>query len=135
MFVIPTILLKVALIMGIMGACRANEMHAMSIEDFQDLGSAMLVTIPNRTKIGGRQFTITGHFYELCKKYVDLRPNNATSNSFFLNYQKGKCTVQNIGINKFGIMGRQIAIFLNLPNPELYTGNSFRKSSSKVLLY
>lgn len=117
--------------MGIMGACRANEMHNMNIEDIQDLGSTMLVTIPNtKTKIV-RQFTITGQFYYICKKYINLRPAD-TSTSFFLNFQNGKCTVQKIGINKFAAMGKQIATFLNLPQPEMYTSHTFRRSSLLV---
>ena len=63
---------------------------------------------------------------------MNLRPVNCPTSAFFLNYQKGKCTVQKIGKNKFGTMGRQIAKFLELPNPELYSGYSFRKSSAML---
>lgn len=117
-----------------MGACRANELHSMKIEDFEDLGSAALITIPNtKTKII-RKFTVTDRFYLLCKKYIELRPHNVSTNSFFLNLQNGKCTNQKIGVNKFGAMGKQIALFLKLPNPELYTGHSFRRSSATILV-
>ncbi|KAJ3655710.1 hypothetical protein Zmor_014830 [Zophobas morio] len=48
---------KVALIMGIMGACRTQELHSMRIQDIKDLNSAFLVTLPNtKTKIR-RSFT------------------------------------------------------------------------------
>ncbi|CAH0560672.1 unnamed protein product [Brassicogethes aeneus] len=123
---------KVALIMGIMGGCHANELHSMAVEDLQDFGSAMLVSVPNnKTKID-RKFILTGQFYEVCKKYAELRPLHTETSSFFLNYQKGKCTIQNIGINKFGSMGKQIARYLKLPNPEEYTGHSFRRSSATL---
>lgn len=123
-----------ALIMGIMGACRCNEMKEMNIEHLQDLTSAILVTVPNtKTKVV-RKFTVTGNFYEIVKKYVALRPANVTSPSLFLNYKNGKCTSQHIGINKFSAMGKQIATFLNLPNPEMYTGHSFRRSSATLLV-
>lgn len=117
-----------------MGACRANEMYSMKLEHLQDLGSAFLITVPNtKTKIT-RKFTITDKFYQICKKYINLRPTNFVSDIFFLNYQNGKCTKQRIGINKFTVMGKQIATFLKLPNPETYSGHSFRRSSATLLI-
>lgn len=120
--------------MGLMGACRANELYSMDIKDIQDHASVLVVNVPNtKTKIH-RKFTIIGHLYEICRKYIDRRPINATSTAFFLNYQNGKCTLQRIGINKLGAMGKQIATFLNLPKPEQYTGHSFRRSSATILI-
>lgn len=117
-----------------MGACRANELYNMKITDLEDLGSAFLVNVPNtKTKIT-RKFTVTDNFYHIIKKYISTRPSYATSPVFFLNYQNGKCTVQRIGINKFTKMGREIAVFLQLPNPEKYSGHSFRRSSATVLV-
>lgn len=120
-----------------MGACRANEMYLMKLGDIQDLGSAFLITIPNtKTKIT-RKFTVTDHFYEICKRYINLRPPGwATSNAnvFFLNFQNGKCTSQRIGINKFTQMGKDIAKFLKLPNPGKYSGHSFRRSAATILV-
>lgn len=117
-----------------MGACRSNEMYTMTLDNLQDLGTAFLVTVPNtKTKIT-RKFTITEEFYPICKKYISLRPTYVTSNILFLNYQSGKCTSQRIGINKFTKMGRDIATFLQLPNPEKYSGHSFRRSSATILV-
>ncbi|KAJ8976468.1 hypothetical protein NQ317_012418 [Molorchus minor] len=122
----------VALIIGIMGSCRMRELHSLNIEDVKDLGSALLITMPDmKTKLY-RKFTITDEPYTICRQYIDLRPANAPC-SFFLNFQKGKCTVQKIGKNKFGVMGRQIARFLKLPDPEMYTGRSFRKSATTLM--
>lgn len=54
-----------------MGACRSCELYSMRVEHLQDLDSTMLVTVPNtKTKIV-RKFTITGHFYKICKKYIN----------------------------------------------------------------
>lgn len=117
-----------------MGACRSNEMYTMTLDNLQDLGTVFLVTVPNtKTKIT-RKFTITEEFYPICKKYISLRPTYVTSNILFLNYQSGKCTSQRIGINKFTKMGRDIATFLQLPNPEKYSGHSFRRSSATILV-
>ncbi|XP_066139028.1 protein tramtrack, beta isoform-like isoform X10 [Euwallacea fornicatus] len=122
---------KVAIIFGIMGACRTNELHAITTDDIQDFGTAMMVSIPSQSsKVIPRQFTITGAYYQYCANYMQLRPDNSLSKAFFLNYQKGKCTVQHIGINKFGAMGKEIAGFLNLADPHMYTGYSFRRSTT-----
>ncbi|KAJ8976469.1 hypothetical protein NQ317_012419 [Molorchus minor] len=123
---------KVALIIGIMGSCRMRELHSLTIEDVKDLGSALLITMPDIKTNLYRKFTITDKLYTICRQYIDLRPANAPC-SFFLNYQKGKCTIQKIGKNKFGVMGRQIAKFLKLPNPEMYTGRSFRRSGTTLM--
>ncbi|XP_066256717.1 uncharacterized protein [Euwallacea similis] len=122
---------KVAMIFGIMGACRTNELHAITTDDVRDFGTAMMVSIPSQSsKVIPRQFTITGAYYQYCANYMKMRPDNSVSKSFFLNYQKGKCTVQNIGIHKIGAMGKEIARFLNLADPHMYTGYSFRRSTT-----
>lgn len=115
--------------MGINGACRCQELYAMKVGDVRDLHTSFLVTIPTRKVKIKREFAITGNFYGIVKKYIDLRPSQLRSDCFFLNYQKGKCTAQRVGINKFSAMGKQIAMFLNKPNPETYSGLTFCKSS------
>lgn len=126
--------MQVVLIMGIMGACRSDEMYKMKIHDFEDLGTAVLVHIPNTKTKTSRKFTVTGEYANIVKKYWNLQPSNVNDAYFFLIYQKGKCTVQKIGINKIGNMGKQIASYLKLPNPELYTGHCFRRSSATILI-
>lgn len=39
-----------------------------------------------------------------------------------------------VGINKFGGMAKQVALFLQLPNPEQYTGHCFRRTSATLLV-
>lgn len=116
-----------------MGACHVNELHALTIEDFQDFGSAVLVTVPSTKKETVRNFTITEPFYQIYKKYANLRPSYVDTKTFFLNYYNGKCISQNIGVGKFGSMGKSIATFLKLPNPSMYTGHCFRKSSASLI--
>lgn len=93
----------------------------------------MLVKIPNnKTKIP-RTFIVDGKFRNIVAKYEALRPKNVQSDRFFLNFQKGKCTLQVIGKNKFGKMPGDIAKYLNLPDAVLYTGHSFRRTSATLL--
>ena len=131
---IKYLLCKVACIFGVMGACRRNELHKLEFEDVQDFETTLLVTIKDTKTKTTRKFTITGKYYEICKKYMNLRPKNSNNPNFFLNYINGKCTIQNIGINKFGSMGKVIATYLNLQNPNLYTGHCFRRSSATILV-
>lgn len=66
-------------------------------------------------------FAITGELLDIVRRYEQLRPKSVSSGKFFLNYQKGKCTSQTIGTNKFYKMPCRVARYLDLP--ELYTGN------------
>lgn len=117
-----------------MGACRAAELHSMQITDLEDHGSIFMVGVPNtKTKIA-RKFTITGNFYTIVKKYLNLRPRDTSQTILFFRFQNGKYHSQRIGINKFGAMGKDIAIFLKLPDSNLYTGHCFRRSSATLLV-
>ena len=100
----------------------------------EDLNSAMLIKLTSTKNNMPRSFTLSGSFYNLCKRYANLRPTNISENRFFLNYQNGKCTRQVVGINKFGRMATEIASFLKLPNPSEYTGHCFRRSSATILV-
>ena len=64
---------------------------------------------------------------------MNLRPNNCKSDRLFLNYQNKKCTNQPIGENKFSSFPKMIAMFLRLPNPELYTGHAYRRSAASII--
>lgn len=87
---------EVALIMGIMGACRANEMYLMKTKDVRDLGVAFLVSLPKtKTKVS-RKFMDTDMFYLICKKYIQKHFMVPHSNIFFFKYNR-KCTSQKIG--------------------------------------
>lgn len=81
-----------------------------------------------------RSFTITDKFYLIVKKYMLLRLKNCKIDRFFLNYQKGKCVQQAIGIHKFGNMSSLIAKYLGLSDAESYTGHAFRRTSATLLV-
>lgn len=117
-----------------MGACRTAELYSIQITDIQDLGSALIVDVPNTITKISRRFTITGKFYDICKKYLDLRPSHIVQKTLFFKFQNGKYFSQKIGINKFGAMGKEIATFLKLPDSSLYTGHCFRRSSATLLV-
>lgn len=64
---------------------------------------------------------------------MSLRPQNTSTDRFFIKYSKGKCFNQNVGINKIGQTPSLIASYLNLPEPECYTGHCFRRTSVTFL--
>lgn len=55
------------------------------------------------------------------------------NNRFFLQYQNGICIRQFIGKNKISETPKTIALFLNLDDPNGYTGHCFRRSSATAL--
>ncbi|KAL7299553.1 hypothetical protein TKK_0007631 [Trichogramma kaykai] len=65
---------------------------------------------------------------------MNLRPKKCPTNRLFLTYRDGKCTNQPVGINKIGSIPNAIAKFLNLSDPDLYTGHSFRRTSATLLV-
>lgn len=125
--------LQTALIFGICGACRREELAKVTIDNIQDKNDVLLVKIPITKTYKPRSFVITDEFYTIYKKYMALRPANIETSRFFLNYQNGKCTQQPIEINKFGKMPSTIASYLGLSDPSSYTGHTFRRTSATIL--
>ncbi|XP_047989509.1 uncharacterized protein LOC125228853 [Leguminivora glycinivorella] len=125
---------KVALIFGIVGACRRQELHRLRFTDVEVYEARIFVKIYNAKSNTYRVFTITGEYFELVKKYISLRPDHCHTPSFFIHYQTGKYTSMSVGINQFGNLGKTIAKYLGLPNPELYTGHCFRRTSATILV-
>lgn len=128
------LLMKVVVIIGIFGACRREELCHLTLDDIEDMGTSLVIKIKDtKTKVP-RTFTILENFYlDFYRKYTALRPANVTYRRFFLKYVKGKCTRNPVGINTFGKIPAAVAQFLQLPNPHLYTGHCFRRSSVSLL--
>lgn len=105
-------------------------MTNLTIKDVEYNTDVIFVTIPKTKNNISRHFAITNSTWiNLIKKYADLRPNNVPHERFFLTYRNGHCISSPIGINTIGKLPKVIAKFLQLPNPELYSGHCFRRSS------
>ncbi|XP_044587106.1 uncharacterized protein LOC123266772 isoform X2 [Cotesia glomerata] len=124
---------KVIMIFGVVGACRKSEIVDLTLSNILDTRTSLVVTIQATPRRQMRKFTIDGDLYNVVKKYMNLRPEHAKINRLLLNYQKGKCTQQPIGINKVGGIPRRIASFLELPEADKYTGHCFRRTSTELL--
>lgn len=105
----------------------------ITLADVESDTTLQAISLPCTKTKKERKFVINGEYLKIVKAYQQLRPSDVTTNRFFLNYQNGKCTKQVIGKNKIGGMPKQIATYLNLPNPELYTGHCFRRTSATLL--
>jgi integrase len=120
--------------MGYDGACRREELVNITIDDIEFKQDLITVSIPRTKNYLPRLFAITDErWIFLTTKYFNLRPQKVTHRRFFLKFRQGKCVNSPTGINTMGKISKEIASFLQLPNPELYTGHCFRRSSATHL--
>ncbi|KAJ8914224.1 hypothetical protein NQ315_003587, partial [Exocentrus adspersus] len=107
------LMVKVALIVGVAGACRGNELLQLSINDVTDLGSSILVNINNTKNNIDRTFLIKNapknpiDFIQVYRKYMTTK--NTSHSRFLVQYKHGRCTTQPIGKNTFGKLPQTIA--------------------------
>ncbi|XP_059053089.1 uncharacterized protein LOC131847527 [Achroia grisella] len=126
--------IKVALIFGIKGACRANELLNITVNDVKKQSDQLLfVKMTDSITKMDRSFTVPDEYKSIVEKYQALRPNNVENNRFFIRYQNGKCYKHVIGKNKFSSMPQEIANYLKLPDSKLYTGHCFRRTAAALL--
>lgn len=116
-----------------MGACRKCELYNMSIHDVEILDTHIKITLPETKTNKSRFFVVESRYSETIKKYLNSRPAKSVSSKLFLSYRNGKCINQVIGKNKLGSMPKEIAEFLSLPDASMYTGHSFRRTSTTIL--
>ncbi|XP_014216391.1 uncharacterized protein LOC106645125 isoform X2 [Copidosoma floridanum] len=123
---------KVALIIGVTGACRREELRGLKIDNLRFENSLVIVSIPGSNNRVSRTFVIEGKYFDIIEKYVSLRPPFAPP-CLLLCTRNGQSTNNPIGINKIGTMPKEIATWLGLPSPERYTGHTFRKTSKNLI--
>ncbi|KAJ8965794.1 hypothetical protein NQ317_003597 [Molorchus minor] len=125
------LMIKVGIILGIAGACRTDELVNLTVDDIEDVGSSLIVKIPNtKTKIP-RIFVVTdvGNMLELFRKYLSLRPPHVKHKRLF-------CTTKQenpVGKNTMGKIPSIVASYLKLPDVACYTGHCLRRSSATLL--
>ncbi|KAJ8976918.1 hypothetical protein NQ317_014965 [Molorchus minor] len=126
-------MIKVGLILGIAGACRTDELVNLTVDDIEDVGSSLIVKIPNtKTKDSPRIFVVTD--VEICLNCFEntcpfVLPTSSIS-AFFCILERGKCSSQPVGKNTMGKIPSVVASYLKLPDVACYTGHCLRRSSS-----
>ena len=106
----------------------------IKMNDIMESENMILVRINVTKNKVPRSFTIADEMYSICKKYMQSRPADCSTDRFFCKYSKGKYIQQPIGINTFGALPKQIASYLNLADSDRYTGHSFRRTSATLLV-
>lgn len=133
---IDFVCLQVALLMGVFGACRRDELVKMKFTDVRDVGTHIVVNIPSTNTEKGRSFFIVKESemeaLTLIRNYISLRPAGASNDRFFLNFRGNRCTTQPVGKNTLGSIPSQIATYLGLPDPTCYTGHCLRRTSATL---
>lgn len=130
--------MQIAVILGIAGALRCSELLQLTSDDIEDRGKSLFVTVKDSKTKTNREFFIfndedtSSNFIQLYRKYVAARPMHIDHRRFFLQYKDGKCSTKVIGKNSIGKIPTTIAKYLNLPNPQLYTGHCLRRSSTTL---
>lgn len=124
-------------ILGIAGGVKRYEFGKMTIRDVEDTGTVLIIRLPETSTSRPRTFMIDGktegmHMIEIYRKYAALRPAHTPHERLFVHYRNGSCSVQPIGINTFARMPSEIAKYLGLPDPQEYTGNCFRRTSTTL---
>lgn len=132
------LMMKLVTIFGLAGACRREELTKLTIDDIDDKGDLIIVNIKDSKNHSPRSFVISqdtnnGYFLNIYRKYMNVRPKEIPHRRIFMKYNRGKCRIQPVGINTIGKIPSEIAAYLRLQNPELYTGHSFRRSSATFL--
>lgn len=105
----------------------------MQLDDIEDMGNKLLVSLPDTKTKRPRSFVVSEHL-DMYRKYASYRPSGFESRRFFFRYWRGKALKQVIGIHKFGAMPQEIATYLKLPNAQKYTGHCFRRTSATWLV-
>lgn len=121
------------MVFGTYGAIPASDLTRMLVKDVKERGDVIVVNIRHTKTNISRSFTLEDEYASCVRKYRKLRLPQTQHGRFFVNYQKGKCTAQPIGKNKFTGIPKLIAKYLKLEDAVHYTGHSFRRSSTKVL--
>jgi len=128
---------KVALIFGVFGGCRRQELVNMLFTHVEDRKTVFVVNIPETKTDKRRVFTIVDeekmNSLQLIRDYISLRPRGCSETRFFLTYRQGRCTVQPVGKNTFGKIPFIIAKYLGLSDPHKYTGHCLRRTSATLL--
>ncbi|KAJ8965929.1 hypothetical protein NQ317_008865 [Molorchus minor] len=83
-------MIKVGLILGITGACRTDELVNLTVDDIEDVGSSLIVKIPNIDNDSTKIFVVTdvGTCLNLFRKYLSLRLSPVKHKRLFLYYKQ-----------------------------------------------
>lgn len=106
----------------------------MNLNDIQEVGNNILITIPVSKTNKPRSFIVNEAYIEIYRRYKALRPTDFDNPRFFFKLKNGRGNRQVVGIHQFGKLPQTVATYLKLPNAKEYTGHCFRRSSATILV-
>lgn len=71
-------------------------------------------------------------FAKIIRQYMTMRPKAAITERLFYQWRKGKCVNQVMGKNSITKIPKDVARFLDLPEPSSYTGHSYRRTATTL---
>ena len=123
---------QAALVIGISGACRSDELFKMKTADVDLQEHRAIVVIPSTETYQTRSFLVTNiKWVEIVRRYVDLR-KDVEGDRFFVQLRYGKLTKQPYGQNSISQIPKKIATYLQLSNVNTYTGHCFRRTAATL---
>ena len=119
------------------GACRCQELVTLLTTCVEDFKTHFLIKLKDtKTKVDRTFIIVPGKLKHVNLLKIVLEytsPARTPHKRFFVNYIKGKCTVQPVGIHKIRKLSTVVAKYLDL-DASLYTGNCFRRTSASLLV-
>ena len=130
---------KMALIFGLSGGLRVDELTHLKRDDITVVAQGYLKVTIQDSKTGPRKFVVHTHeekhlnAVEMYQHYLKMLPTGIKSDRVWLRMENGKIQDRPLGKNNMAEISKEIARFLKLPNPEDYTSHSIRRSGSTIL--
>lgn len=124
-------------ILTICGALRVSELHDLKPSNVEFRGTEIDVTIKG-TKTGlNRCVKIVSSSYldavGIVRRYDELARKAKKRDFYLVRVVNIKASSQNIGMNRLKCHTKEIAAFLQLPEPEKYTSHSGRRTAATFL--
>ncbi|KAI4455457.1 molting protein mlt-4 [Holotrichia oblita] len=118
----------------IAGVCRTDELCNMKVADVVLRQDIIVINIPHTKNKSCRKFVIVEPMrIDVVTRYMLIRPSPDIPR-LFMDFRSGKPTRQNIGHNTISTSAIKIATYLKLPDANNYTGHSFRRTSTTILV-
>lgn len=129
---------KVVLLFGYVGAMRKTDLYNLCSNDVTDSGDKIMVNFAETKNKRRRTFYVKGgdkdlNALPLIRNYINLREKATKMSPFFLQVRNGKITHQRVGEKTISKVCEQVATFLRLPDPKLYTSHTMRRSSASAM--
>lgn len=129
---------KIAILFGLAGGLRVDELTNMKRSDVIVCDDGYLRVNIEDSKTGARHFFVHPHpedhlnAVKMYKQYLMLVPEGA-EDRIWLRMQDGKVQNRPLGKNTMAGVTKEMAEFLQLPHPEMYTSHSLRRTGATLL--